>query len=204
MPKDDEIQKLVERAQGGDREAFLALARRHRESLDCVIEDRLGKPLQTQMEAGDVCQETLLRAWQGMAKFQWQGEGSFARWLNGIALNVILEAASQLKRDPPAALEIEVAAADTNPSKALQREERLKQLKKSLDLLPADYKRVLLMVYLEGLTVSEIARHMDRTPNAVSHLILRALRKLREAFGDTESLGLPDTPLAFDPPENRE
>lgn len=204
MREDDEIRKLVERAQGGDREAFLALSRRHRESLDHVIEDRLGKTLQSQMEADDVFQETLLRAWQAMAKFKWQGENSFARWLNGIALNVILEAASQLKRNPPAALEIDVAAAGTNPSKALQREERLKHLKNSLDLLPADYKKVLLMVHLEGLTVAEIARRMNRTPNAVSHLILRALRKLREAFGDTESLGLPDTPLDLDPPENQE
>jgi hypothetical protein len=36
---------------------------------------------------------------------------------------------------------------------------------------------------------------MGRSPDAVTHLLLRALDKLRESFGDTESLHLPPRSL---------
>ena len=48
---------------------------------------------------------------------------------------------------------------------------------------------------LDGLPIQEIARRMDRSPNAVSQLLARALKQLRSSFGDTESLGLPDRAL---------
>jgi hypothetical protein len=35
---------------------------------------------------------------------------------------------------------------------------------------------------------------MSRSPNATSQLLIRALRKLRETFGDTGSLHLPAEP----------
>ena len=44
----------------------------------------------------------------------------------------------------------------------------------------------------EKLPVSEIANRMGRTPSAIRHLLLRAMEKLRESFGEeTESFHLP-------------
>jgi RNA polymerase sigma factor (sigma-70 family) len=73
----------------------------------------------------------------------------------------------------------------------MRRGELLDRLQKALDGLPADYRRVLRGVLVEKLPLTEIARRMGRTPNAVSHLLLRANRRLRESFGDTQSLHLP-------------
>jgi hypothetical protein len=39
---------------------------------------------------------------------------------------------------------------------------------------------------------------MNRTPKAVSKLLRKALEKLKENFGDTESLSLPDRTLKPD------
>ena len=39
---------------------------------------------------------------------------------------------------------------------------------------------------------------LDKTPNAVKHLLTRALKQLRERFGDTESFNLPDRRLRGD------
>ena len=78
-----------------------------------------------------------------------------------------------------------------SPSRTLRRGERLDRLQKALDELPLDYRRVLRGVLVEKLPLTEIARRMGRTPNAVSLLLLRANRKLRESFGDTQSLHLP-------------
>ena len=44
---------------------------------------------------------------------------------------------------------------------------------------------------IQGLQVKEIAKRMNRSPDAISQLIRRALMRLRETLGDTESLGLP-------------
>ena len=37
----------------------------------------------------------------------------------------------------------------------------------------------------------QIAERMERSPNAIKHLLARALRQLRAEFGDTQSLHLP-------------
>ncbi len=44
------------------------------------------------------------------------------------------------------------------------------------------------------------SRHLDRRPEAVRQIAVRALRRLREIFGDTESLGLPDRVLRLEEP----
>ena len=41
---------------------------------------------------------------------------------------------------------------------------------------------------------------MERSPKAVAHLLARALRKLKESFGGTESLSLP--PRGIEDTEN--
>ena len=62
---------------------------------------------------------------------------------------------------------------------------------------------MLRLVRIEGLAVKDAARRLGKTPNAVSRSILRATRKLRELFGDTESLGLPDRSLEEGGPDGR-
>ena len=47
----------------------------------------------------------------------------------------------------------------------------------------------------EKFTLREAAEQMNRTPNAVMKLLTRALTKLKESFGDTESLHLPSIRL---------
>ena len=62
------------------------------------------------------------------------------------------------------------------------------------DLSP-DYRTVVHLSRIEGLKISEIAERMGRSPSAIKNLLLRAMKQLRESFGDTESLGLPDRHL---------
>ena len=62
----------------------------------------------------------------------------------------------------------------------------------ALDKLSGDYRKVIYLARVEGLPMKEIATHMGRSPEAVKKLLGRALEKLRERFGETESLHLPD------------
>ena len=61
--------------------------------------------------------------------------------------------------------------------------------------LPPDYREVLRLSQLERLKVKEIATRMNRSEYSVKHLMARALCKLRDSFGDTESLSLPERPI---------
>ena len=58
--------------------------------------------------------------------------------------------------------------------------------------LSPDHRTVLELSRMQELSISEIAERMGRTQSAVKNLLLRATRKLRESFGDTQSLGLDD------------
>jgi RNA polymerase sigma-70 factor (ECF subfamily) len=73
----------------------------------------------------------------------------------------------------------------------LRREERLQRLEAALRELSPEHREVIVLSRIENLPLAEVAERMERTPVAVSGLLLRALRKLRAAFGETESFALP-------------
>jgi RNA polymerase sigma-70 factor (ECF subfamily) len=166
----------------------------HRQRLETVVAKRLGQRLQAQQGVDDVLQETYLRALRSIARFEWRTEASFFNWLSAIAHNVILEAASRAKTERYIALDVELdlKGADPSPGKRLRRKERLMRLEEALARLPPDYRKILELVRLQGLSVTDAAQRIGRSPNTTSQLLLRALRRLREVFGETESFALPD------------
>lgn len=188
---EDDIRALVERAQQGDRGAFAALAERFRTRLEVSVKRHLGQSLRRRVTVGDVVQETFLRAWRGIEGMRWIDAKAFLSWLRGIARRVVLESAGRERREMAVPLEVEVAGNEISPSRALQREEGFDALESAFRRLPADYRRAILLVRVEGISVTETARRMGRSPNAVSHLLLRGLRKMRELLADTESLRHP-------------
>jgi len=190
-----EVENLVRRAQAGDRQSFDLLATGHKTRLVSLIRRRMAASLRGDTEAEDVQQETLLTAFQSMGRFEWQGEDSFFRWLAGIAENSILRLADQRRRKHCVRLERELAASGPSPSRALRRQERLERLEAALKGLSPEHRQVILLARIEGLPVKEIARRLERSPNAVAQLLCRALKKLRASFGETESLHLPERGL---------
>jgi len=196
MEPQADLRSALERAQTGDRTALDELVRCHRPRLEAFIHSRLGEALARTVDVQDLLQETLLRACKALDDFQARDEESFCRWLCGIAEHVILEAARRERRERRAPLDSDIATADVpSPSKVLRRDERFDRLQAALDSLPPEYREVISLVRLEGLPVREVARRMQRTPHAVSNLLLRATRKLKEVLGDTESLSLPERRL---------
>ena len=151
----------------------------------------MGEGVRTKLTADDVLQETLAVAFQSIGRFSWQGEGSFYSWLGGIAEHVIANAA---RRKAWSHLEIkrDFSGRDPTPSKNLRRNERFDRLQDALNRLSPDHRKALLLSRVDGLKVHEIAERMNRSPNAVYKLLARALLEMRQDFGDTESLNLPE------------
>ena len=194
MASYDTQDSLTERARRGDRAAFDELAGVCRDRLATLVRFRLGESLRREVDSEDVIQETHLRAFQTIDRLTSRSKDSFFRWLSGIARNVILEQCRKIR--PTADLEGEERQVESaSPSGTIRRQERLDRLQRALDELSPDYRFVLRGVLVEKLPLTEVARRMNRTPNAVSLILLRANRKLRESFGDTQSLGLPAAEL---------
>ncbi len=189
-------QALIGRVRSGDRAAFDELASICRDRLEQLVRFRLGASLRRHVALEDVLQETYLRAFRTIDRFTRRSEDSFFQWLSGIARNVIREQCrANLPMEELVGKEPQTESASA--SKNLRRGERLDRLQTALDELPPDYRRVLRGFLVEKLPLTEIARGMGRSPNAVSLLLLRANRKLRETFGDTQSLHLPADELRW-------
>lgn len=187
--------QLLERARDGDRAAFDALVSPLRQDLLRRIRLKIGSSMREKLDPEDVLQEVQLRALQSISRFQWQGEGSLEAWLEGIAANLILHTVKTHRRRREFQIDREPCAPDATPSRVQRRDERFERLKKSVDALPPDYRAAVRLSRIDGLSIHEISERMGRSPSAVKNLLFKAMKMLRESFGDTESLSLPNRHL---------
>jgi RNA polymerase sigma-70 factor (ECF subfamily) len=193
MVEPGQITFLIQRASGGDREAFDELVAPFSERLLKRIRQRMGPGLGRKVEPEDVLQETLFRAFRSIGHFRWQGQNSFQAWLEGIAVNFVLHSARGQLRRREFRITRDPEAPGVSPSR--HERERFERLQECVNRLSPDHRTVIRLSRIEGLKVREIADRMGRSPSAVKNLLLRAMKELRSSFGDTESLGLPDREL---------
>src|SRR5262249_21639980 len=73
-------------------------------------------------------------------------------------------------------------APQSTPSQQAVRREQAVLLADALGQLPADYREVIILRHMEGCSVPEVARQMDRTLDSVKKLWTRALVQLRRSL----------------------
>ncbi len=193
----DNTKLLVNRAKCGDRVSFDTLVERFRPRLRDSVRSwsrfQLGPPL----EVEEVLQETFVRAFRSLKNFEWQDDDAFFRWLCGIAKRAMAQAVEDAHRErlrkassfgnPP--------ISETTQSQALRRDERFERLQHSLEKLRPEYRKVIILSRIKGLTMKEIAEEMGRSPSTVKYFLTCALKELRKHFGETESFHLPNRRL---------
>ena len=184
-------EELINDARRGDRLAFDRVIQGIQNELGAFVISRLGPALRQRVESDDIVQETLLKAFENVERFQWKGPQSLKRWLFTIAEHMIRNA-SRKRSMTTGEFSIDARSKEPSPSRVMRREERLDRLGDSLGALSSDHRTVIELSRIEGLRIKEIAERMNRSPGAVKHLLSRALENLRDRFGDTESLSLPD------------
>lgn len=195
MVAPEQLTDLVTKAQSGDRQAFEQLVELSRERLANVVAARVGAHLRAQIDVDDVIQETFTRAFESIGRFRSQGEDSLHRWFATIAEHVILEVARERQRRPKFQLYQDPSGSAATPSKLFRRNERFERLEQALNHLSPEHREVIVLSRIERLKIDRIAERMRRSPDAVKQLLSRALKSLKESFGDTESLHLPDRRL---------
>ncbi len=193
-PQDDA--RLVERAQGGDFEAFDALVARHEQRLY-----RLAMGIVRQREdAEDVVQSAFLSAMEHLSDFR--GEASFKTWIRRIvtnkALNVLRKrrglriAPNDCPDDDEDCLPKPEYIADWRDGveRTIERRELRDMLDEALAALSDPMRVVFVLRDVEGLSTRETAEAMGITESNVKVRLLRSRLALRELL--TRKLGDPD------------
>lgn len=164
---------LVRRAQAGDREAFDAIFRRHREAIARVI----GVRVRDEALTDELVQRTFVRAYEGLSSFR--NEAALSTWLYTIATNVVRNHA----RDTPSsrAVPLDDVELITNvfaTGKLVAREVRQK-LAGALAELGAKQQMIVELHLLHGLPFREVARTVGSSEESARRNYGYAVKKLR-------------------------
>lgn len=170
-------ESLIERTLQGELSAFEQLVERHRGIVFRVAARIVGPD-----DAEDVSQDTFLRAFHRLS--QYRGTAPFRTWLLQITQNTALNALAWARRRPtePAVDTLEAADADPirQPVTELERRERQQRLELKLSALRSDYRSLLVLRDLEGLSYNEIADVLDMPLGSVKGRLHRARSELIE------------------------
>jgi RNA polymerase sigma-70 factor (ECF subfamily) len=142
---------LIERFRSGDEDAFGDLVRPWHRCLAGYLGRMCGDPGQ----ADDLLQETLFRAWRGLASYDERKR--FASWLFTIAHHVTIDHLRRHVREPPRVFDTVEMPSPADPSRELMARELGRILANAVETLPEKQRRVFLLRQHGGLKFREIA-----------------------------------------------
>ena len=169
---------LVERAQGGDQKAFMALVDIHGDQLYSIAH----RILRDAERAEDALQDALVIAWRDLPSLR--DPDRFDAWVHRVLTNACIGLARRERRhtarlrvlpvDGPAAPDDLVGIADRD------------QLDRGFRRLTPDERAILVLHHYVGYTPTEIAEIFGRPPGTIRSRLHHAHRAMRAAL-DAES-----------------
>ena len=176
---------VVERARGGDTEAFRELVERHSRGLFRLAYRLTG----SEADAEDVVQETFMKAFNSLDRFETRaGVGT---WLFRIATNCSLDLLRARRRrgvelhavDPEGVDPIEsLPAREPGPDQGVLGREVHERVALALRLLSRNERAAFVLRHFEERPIAEVGRLLGLGENATKQSIFRAVRKLRSAL----------------------
>ncbi len=130
-------------------------------------------------EADDIAQETLIKAY--LSSDTYREQGTFAAWLYKIAHRTFLDHRKSRKDTRP----IEEARHVADTSSEADHAFRYQVLYAALAALPPKERTAILLFYLKGYSVKEVAHIVDSTPEAVKKQLERGRTHLKEKIHGT-------------------
>lgn len=178
-------QLCLEKAKSGDREAFGELVRMHHRRMWKVALHLLGST----SEADDVVQETFLRAFRAIDRFD--GKSELSTWLYRITVNLSLNALRARKR--AAAVDIgdprlgaALRSGQQDPADDAESRQATLRLLEALDKLSLTLRTTVVLVALEGLSHRQVGEVLGCAEGTVAWRIHEARRLLKEQLSAPE------------------
>jgi RNA polymerase sigma-70 factor (ECF subfamily) len=178
---------LVKAFQKGDKKAFDELVIKHKDRIFNLCYRFLGD----YEEANDSAQEAFVKAYGSLNTFRL--DSAFSTWLYRIAVNTcknkLGSAAYRAKRktvslDNPGKnedgpLPVEIQNGTPSPLIRMEEKEKMALVQKALDTLPTEFKMVVTLRDVEGLSYEDIAEITGLHLGTVKSRIARARTELR-------------------------
>lgn len=172
-------QRLVERAQRGDKHAFDLLVAKYQRKLTRLLARFIRDPA----EVEDVVQEAFIKAYRALPSFR--GESAFYTWLYRIGINTAKNYLVALGRRAPTVTEFDSEEAesfedgdqlrDINTPESLMMSKQIgTTVNEAMEALPDELRTAIALREIEGLSYEEIATMMNCPIGTVRSRIFRA------------------------------
>ena len=189
---------LVQKAQGGSRDALNVLFGRYLPRVRQIAALRVGRCLQRFLEEEDVVQEALLKALKGLGRFEHRTDGTFRNWLARCVESAVVDSARKARArkrgsgKAPLLGELAseslsssiFASPDPSPSQVLQRMELDGQVEEALLGMEKHHREIIILRKLCGMSYADVAKAMGFKRDATARqACARAIERLKERLG---------------------
>lgn len=177
---------LVDRARNGDAGAFGELVRRHQQRIHRLAVHML----RDRAEAEDVTQETFIRAYQALARFD--GRSEPYTWFYRITINLSLNRIRARKTsrathdtDDPRldGVLTDRRPGSADPSASAQRHQLYLALCEGIDQLSETLRTTLILVCIDGRSHEDVSGILGAPEGTIAWRVHEARRKLKEFMG---------------------
>jgi RNA polymerase sigma-70 factor (ECF subfamily) len=173
-----------------------------RSYLEVLARVHLDPRLRGKLDPADVVQQAMVRAYTAWPTLQNPDRPVLLAWLRRILARTLADAVKHYDRDKRAvdlerSLEADLdrsasgmtgwlAADQTSPSQAAERNEELLRLADALTALAEPQREVIVLKHLRGWPLQRIADHLGRSVPAIASLLRRGLEELRRRLAPKE------------------
>jgi RNA polymerase sigma-70 factor (ECF subfamily) len=200
MAESRQVQGWVNEAREGDPLAVSKLLAKYHSVLRARADARMDPALRAKAEPEDILQEVYLDVFRQIDRFEDRGPDSFLNWVLTILDNELVDALRALhsqKRDiarevgPDAICGAEsywnlldqLYADSSTPSRVARREEAVGALLACTSRLTDPHRQVIQLRFLEGRSVDEVAKRLNKSQAVIVAMTKSALKGLRESMG---------------------
>ncbi len=164
----------------GDTQKFSILVDRYKHMV-YTLALRMVKNKET---AEEISQDTFIKVYKSLNRFK--GESKFSTWIYRIAYNNCMDTLRKTNRENNTVsiheyTENQISTLD-NALDIMEQEERKHSIQNCLQLLPSEDSLLLTLYYYEELSLQEISKIINVTPNNVKVKLFRSRKKLTVIF----------------------
>jgi len=175
---------LVRLAKDGDKEALRTLFEENKRKIFALA----FQYTKNAEDAEDILQETFIRAYRFLNKFDFQNGVSFSPWLYRIGINCSIDYLRRHRKDKEKSPEfgslenVSSDDADSNPENIRHRKEIREKIDLVLNKLSGRQRMIFILRHYQQLSTKEIADYMNASEGSVKTQLFRAISSVKESL----------------------